>query len=74
MVLVVLSAPPITSSIGFQGSDLLLSWSGGVAPYQVTVATNLASPIWQPVGSLSNATNLLLSPTNAAAFYRVLGQ
>jgi hypothetical protein len=74
MNITVVPALPITSSLVLQGSDLLLNWNGGVAPYQVTMATNLASPSWQPVGSPTNATNLLLSPTNAAVFYRVLGQ
>jgi hypothetical protein len=74
MNITVVPAPPITSSLVLQGSDLLLSWNGGVAPYQVNMTTNLTSPDWQPVGALTNATNLLLSPTNAAAFYRVLGQ
>ena len=68
-------APPLTSAIVFQGSSLLLSWSGGIAPcYQVQTATNLAAPDWQPVGTATSTTNLLVSPTNTAAFYRILGQ
>ena len=74
MNITVVSAPSITSSLVLQGFGLLLNWSGGVPPYQVQMATNLASPDWQPVGSLTSATSMLLSPTNAAAFYRVLGQ
>ncbi len=74
MNIAVTAAPPILSGITFQGSDLLLSWGGGIAPYQVQIVTNLASLDWQPVGSPTTATSLLLSPTNTSAFYRILGQ
>jgi len=74
MNLSVLAAAPINLGLTWQNSDLRLSWSGGIAPYQVQVATNLESPIWQNVGSPTNVTSLLFTPSNEAAYYRVFGQ
>jgi hypothetical protein len=74
MNITVSPTPPLTCAMVFQSSSLLLSWSGGIAPYQVQMATNLATPDWQPVGTVTSTTNLLVSPTNTAAFYRIFGQ
>ncbi len=57
-----------------RATNLVLSWSGGIAPYDVLMATNVASPAWQPVQSSLAATNVTVNPTNPAAFYRVRGQ
>jgi len=67
-------APPISAAMELQGTDVLLSWSGGIAPYEVQTTTDLAPPDWQSLGSVGVATNLVLTPSNAAAFYRVVGQ
>lgn len=67
-------APVINASFGLQAGNLQLNWSGGISPYQIQMTTNLANPNWQNLGVPVNATNLLLSPSNAAAFYRILGQ
>jgi Concanavalin A-like lectin/glucanases superfamily/Putative Ig domain len=66
--------PPIIVSASLQGPNLFLSWAGGIAPYQVQVATNLTDPAWQPVGPPASVTNMLIPATNAAAFYRIGGQ
>jgi hypothetical protein len=70
----VLSGPPITATISPQGANLLLSWTGGIPPYQVQVTSNLPPAIWENFGSATGSTSLLLAPTNDAAFYRILGQ
>ena len=67
-------APSIIAGVSMQGTNLLLNWAGGIAPYQVETATNLAAPAWQPVGAPAGATSLLLPAANPAAFYRILGQ
>jgi hypothetical protein len=67
-------APPIMAAVSLQDTNLLLDWTGGIAPYQVQMATNLISPDWQAVGAPASATSLLLPATNAAAFYRIVGQ
>jgi predicted alpha-1,6-mannanase (GH76 family) len=74
MNLAVMAAPPLIMSGNWQSEGLLLSWSGGIAPYQVQQATNVLDPIWQNIGPLSGANNLLVPRTNPAAFYRVYGR
>ena len=51
-----------------------LLWTGGVPPYQVQTTTDLGGAPWANLGGLNAGTSLLVSPTNAAAFYRVIGQ
>lgn len=70
----VLPAPPILTTITRQDLNILLNWSGGIAPYQVQVTTNLVEPAWIPVSGPIGGNSLVLSLTNNAAFYRVLGQ
>ncbi len=70
----VIAAPPILLSANWQTDALQLQWTGGIPPYQVQFATNLATPFWLNFGSPGSGTQLLVSPTNPEAFYRVLGQ
>ena len=72
MTITVVPLPSI--SLSTQGTNIVLKWSGGQPPYQVQMATNLVNPAWQDVGGLLNTNTLLLTPTNAAAFYRIQGQ
>jgi hypothetical protein len=74
MNIVVLAAPPIVAAVSPQGADVLLTWNGGIAPYQIQMRTNLDNAFWENVGLPTGATSAVLSPTNAAAFYRILGQ
>lgn len=67
-------AAAIVARISQQGSNLMLSWTGGIAPYQVWMTTNANYSVWQSVGSPANATNLLVWPSNAASFYKIQGQ
>jgi uncharacterized repeat protein (TIGR03803 family) len=67
-------AAPIVARITQQGSNLLLSWAGGIAPYQVRMTTNASFSAWQNIGSPANSTNLLVWPSNAASFYKIQGQ
>jgi hypothetical protein len=74
MNLAVLPAPPIVTSAAWQGSNFLLNWSGGIAPYQVQFASNLPSASWQNIAGPTLDNSLTVLPTNAAAFYRVSGR
>lgn len=74
MNLAVIAAPPIVASAAVQDDGLFLSWTGGIAPYQVQQATNLDSPDWQNCGAPVNVNSLLVTPTNDATFYRIYGQ
>ena len=71
MRIVVVPAPLLASLSVSQGTNVQLSWSGGLPPYQVLMASDLLNPPWQNVGSPTTNTTLLLTPTNAAAFYRI---
>jgi hypothetical protein len=68
------NATPIIVSASLQGGALLLSWTGGNAPYQVQSSPTLDSPNWQPLGGPINTNTITVSPSNAASFYRVFGQ
>ena len=74
MNITVTAAPPMSAGISFEGGNLVLSWSGGIVPYQVQVTTNLAKPDWQNVGGPISTTTIMFAPSNAASFYRILGQ
>jgi hypothetical protein len=75
MLIPVTAAPSIQSGISVQSGSLTLNWSGGVGPYQVQMATNLSNPDWQNVGGIIiSGTNLVVTPSNNAAFYRIVGQ
>jgi uncharacterized repeat protein (TIGR03803 family) len=60
-------------SISTQGTNIVLSWTGGQPPYSVQTANGLASPAWQTIAGPMTNTTLLATPSNAAAFYRVQG-
>lgn len=74
MNLNVVAAPPIKASVSPEGTNLLLSWTGGIAPYQVEMATHLTNPAWQAISAPLTGSNLLLVPSNSAAFYRIGGK
>lgn len=75
MLIPVTAAPPIQSGMLLQpGGNLTLNWSGGIGPYQVQMATNLSNPNWQSVDGTVSSTNLVVTPSNNAAFYRIVGQ
>jgi uncharacterized repeat protein (TIGR03803 family) len=72
MNIIVVPLPSI--SLSTQGTNLVLNWSGGQPPYSVQMATSLASPAWQTIAGPMTSTTLLVTPSNAAAFYRIQGQ
>ena len=75
MNLVVGAAPLISSTMVWQGSNVVLNWTGGIPPYQVQVATNLAVPInWQNFGAPVSGNTLSITPSNDAAFYQIQGR
>jgi hypothetical protein len=69
----VTGAPPILATAARAGSNFFLNWSGGIAPYQIQIATNLAAPLWQNLGAPVSSPPVSLSPSNRAAFFRILG-
>ena len=67
-------AAPINLGISRQGGQIKLSWTGGNQPYQVQTASNLTGNAWRNVGGQISTNNLMLTPTNAAAYFRIQGQ
>jgi len=67
------ASPPIIATASRAGSNFFLNWSGGIAPYQVQIATNLGAPLWQNLGAPISSPPVSLSPSNQAAFFRILG-
>jgi pro-kumamolisin-like protein/putative Ig domain-containing protein len=70
----VTSGLPATAAVSVQGGEVVLSWSGGVGPYQVQMTTNLSTLNWANVGGLVNTNSLTIPLSNSAAFYRIIGQ
>jgi uncharacterized repeat protein (TIGR03803 family) len=72
MTITVLPLPRI--SIWTQGTNIVLSWTGGQPPFSVQTANRLGTPAWQTIAGPTTNTTLLLTPTNAATFYRIQGR
>jgi hypothetical protein len=70
----VIGTPGITAFISLQGANALLSWSGGTPPYQVQTTADVTTTNWLSFGPSLNTNSLILSATNTAAFYRIIGQ
>ncbi|PWU09531.1 MAG: hypothetical protein C5B50_27180 [Verrucomicrobia bacterium] len=68
------AAAPIQLAITRQTNQISLTWTGGTPPYQLQTASNIASATWVNLGPPTNGTLLRLTPTNAAAWFRVKGQ
>jgi hypothetical protein len=65
------SAPPVRATINSAGDHLVLSWTGGVAPYQVQTKTNLASGTWLNENGPLSVNTMVIAPTNTTALYRI---
>jgi hypothetical protein len=72
--IVVAPAPPILGAISAEGDQLVLSWSGGIAPYQVQRNADLSGTNWQNFGGPLSTNRLAITPSNAAEFYRIQSQ
>ena len=67
-------APTIVSGITNDTANFILNWTGGIAPFQVQMTTNLADPNWLVVGDSISSNTFIIAPTNSAEFYRIMGQ
>jgi subtilase family serine protease len=71
----VLPAPAIVPSTYTDTNDnLWVTWSGGIAPYQLQMSTNLTTSNWVNVGGVISSNTVILIPSNPAAFFRIMGQ
>jgi hypothetical protein len=72
--IVVSAASPIVSSISSTATNLTVTWSGGIPPYQVQVSSDLTTTNWVNTGAASTNTTATLQLGNPAAFYRIVGR
>jgi poly(3-hydroxybutyrate) depolymerase len=64
---------PIRATLTTQGTEAILNWTGGGAPYRVQRATDLTIGVW--VDYLPSATPPVTLPLEGqSGFYRILGQ
>jgi poly(3-hydroxybutyrate) depolymerase len=65
----------LRAMLSFQGTNVLLTWTGGGGPYRVQYSTNLTTGEWADL--FPNATPpviLPFLPDTKATFYRIVGQ
>jgi hypothetical protein len=75
MNLTVAPAPAIVSTAFADPTNgFTLTWSGGIAPFQLQMSTNLAAPNWIDAGDGITSNSVSPFPSNPAAFYRIMGQ
>lgn len=70
-------ATPDTLRLGeidLSGQKRTLNWTGGIAPYQLEMATNLNAPKWNVVTNGIMTQQIELPDTERAAFFRVVWQ
>ena len=66
--------PLVISSVTRRGEVLAITWSGGIPPYQLYVATNLlGNAAWLPLGQLVTGTNAEIPLNPPTGFVRVRG-
>jgi hypothetical protein len=70
----ILPAAPILSSVIGGATNLWVSWSGGIPPFQVQMSTDLTTSNWISIGGSVTSNTVNLFPSNPAAFYRIVGQ
>jgi hypothetical protein len=69
------SAPAIVSSITNNATNIVLNWTGGIAPFEVLMSTNLTDPAsWMDIGDSIPSNTFNITPIDPAAFYRITGQ
>ena len=61
-------------SITREGTELRITWDGGVPPYQIETRAALADGTWQPVGDPTSEITAAVPAAAMNAFYRVTGQ
>jgi hypothetical protein len=56
-------------------NNMLLTWTGGLAPFQVQACSNLTSSVWGNIGATTSLRTATLAATPATQlFYRIAGQ
>jgi hypothetical protein len=64
----------LITSVAQDGQNLTVSWTGGLPPYQIYVASNLVdSVIWQPLGTPVSGTSASIPVDGPLGFIRIAG-
>ncbi len=74
MLINVTPSTAIMASISLVNTYLLINWTGGTAPYQVQILSDLSLTNWENLGGPISSKSILITPTQSTSFYRVLGQ
>ena len=69
-VLVTVSAVPIVVSVTWSGTNVLISWTGGSAPFVLERRTNLSQTNWTSIVT-NNAPPVTIPLTGASSFFRI---
>jgi len=70
----VTAAPSIVAAISPQDTNVLISWTGGIPSYTLQMNTDLTTSNWVTAAAAITSNSFLITPTNDAAYYRVMGQ
>lgn len=73
MNITVLPALPVQVVSSLVGSNLLLSWTGGIPPYQLQFTPSLEDATWRDWGIVGENT-ATIPATNSAGFFRIKGR
>jgi len=68
------AAPAFVSSLAYDTTNFVLNWTGGIAPFQVQMTTNLSQPNWTVLGDSISSNTFNIESTNSAEYYRIIGQ
>ena len=71
---VITVSQPIWITTTLTGTNLNLTWTGGLAPYLLQQSETLAASIWSHGVLTTSSQNATLPITNASSFFRVQGQ
>ncbi len=64
---------PLVTGITKTTNGVNVTWDGPAGYYQLYLATELGTPLWQPVGAPNLVRNLTISNLPPTAFFKVLG-
>jgi hypothetical protein len=68
------TVPVVIGSVTRNGSNLVVTWSGGTPPYQVERRTTLSGGSWSNEGATTTSTSATVAITGNEGYIRVRGQ
>lgn len=68
MLINVTPSAAIVASISLVNTNLLINWTGGSAPYQVQVLSDLSLTNWENLGGPTSSNSILITPPDRPHF------